>query len=721
MTRADASPPSSVPARRPVPWRTVVVPALLTVALSVAAWVLCLLPLAERLGTGPNASSPLSKDAGPIVVRLIVRLLQAHVVVAVVLAILAAGLFGLVRQRIHTRTGAALIYWLLWLAITGYVTARFLITKPVFFEPLLYAPGGVTRALMCGLTDHLSPGLLDLAAGVAGLALLAIHLHDAAGWKPRIRTIAAVLLATAIVLGGPALTRPTPHAADPDRPNVLIIGVESLRADAVSGFGSPRKTTPHLDHLLTRSTAFSNALVPLARTLPSWSSLLTGAYPHTHGHRHMFPDEAEQPIHVDTLPRRLKQHGYDTAAVSDYAGEFFNLVDYGFDRVDAPSATSLDLVLARELLLADPFLLPFLDNVAGRAAFPVLDYLPSNAAPRPLGRRVAGWLGRLKPPFLLCAFISTPHIPYAAPYPFYRAFGDRDYEGPNKYAYHVRSLQDMKEAETRPPLAEQQRIRDLYDGAVLGADTAIGMILEALEATGQADRTVVVVTGDHGERFFEGDATVGHGRTFRHGDAANRVPLVLAVGQRVKTTRPWPALRIDEPVSTVDLAPTLTDLLGVKPLASAEGESLRRWWDSTAPRPTPVFAETGLWLNSGLLFRDDPEALTYPPVEQLLRTDRRDRTTLVLREIHRDRMERAKHRMIRLGRWKLIFEPTRTGVRIRLHDTVADPENRHDLAGQKPEIVRDLLRRLHEWMEAAPGRAIDERGHLVRRFTYFEG
>src|SRR5205823_4708976 len=101
-------------------------------------------------------------------------------------------------------------------------------------------------------------------------------------------------------------------------------------------------------------------------------------YPHHHGVRDLFPREEQTHLHLPTLPQLLRQAGYSSGVVSDYAGESFNRMELGFDRVDAPPATSLEVFADREALQRLPIPLALFSGGWGQRVFPVARYLPVN-------------------------------------------------------------------------------------------------------------------------------------------------------------------------------------------------------------------------------------------------------------------------------------------------------------------------------------------------------
>ena len=223
------------------------------------------------------------------------------------------------------------------------------------------------------------------------------------------------------------------------------------------------------------------------------------------------------------------------------------------------------------------------------------------------------------------------------------------------------------------------------------------------------DDTLVIVLSDHGENLFEPGTTTHHGKWFRGGDEANRVPLVFA-GPGVAR-----GVRIAEPVSLVDFAPTVAGLLGIDaPVglsADGDGQSLADTVRSgKPPARRDLFAETAVWLNGAAT--DD--GVRTPPLPELLEPDARDNFQLVLKARYEDLVVEAKHRMLRRGSQKLIYLPTRDGVRYELYDLASDPAQTHDRFAEAPDAPQ-LARAMRKWLSRDPERELDVRDHLVRR------
>lgn len=588
-----------------------------------------------------------------------------------------------------------------------------LVHYPQLYSESLYDRGGWRKRLMVTLTDHVSLPALDASVLMVLVAVLALPLVRARGRALVARWIAAARETLRerrrwAVAGGGALViaalaalgahHPARGSLHRDRPNILIVAVDSLRADRVFGADAATRR-PAIARLAASGVRFENAHVTVARTFPSFVTLLTGRWPHHHGIRHMFPTAEQRNAIGPALPSVLRKAGWHTAVVSDYAGEIFSRTPLGFDDVEVPRFDMRAIVEQRGLEV-HPNVMPYANTGLGRWLFPSVDGLAEHSDPAVLADRAIAALDRLSSsPFFLTVFFSAAHFPYAAPAPYYKLHAEAGYDGPFRYQ--------------KPPLApvstpaDAAQIRALYDGAVEATDAAIGRLLAHLEKSGLRDDTIVVLLADHGENLFE-DPTrgMGHGDHLR-GDAADHVPLVIADPIHRFAPHAVPGI-----VRDVDLAPTLAALAGVAP-APTDGTSLEPLLrGEKASLDLDAFGETEFWFTDSGPGFEPAERLPYPGITGS--TDLADDGDIFLQPAWQDTIIVAKHRAIRTARNKLVYQPTRDGVRWHLYDLVADPDERHDLVGARPPILDELRARLFSWI-TSDGRTVVRGGFVVPR------
>jgi len=663
--------------------------------------------------------------------RIAVAIVAAAVVYGLVLGIAADGLVAL-RRRLHpSLSRSQTSRWLSVLGVVVLLQATLelwaMADDPQLYAAAWYARGTWRRTVQVLASDVLHPTGILLLAIAACAAFLAGPRSEWPHWRTRLeelaralrarrrRLVAAVassaLLALLVWLFGHLPSAHARGAAGDARPNVLVLAADSLRADRLD----PR-TAPNLSALASRGTRFDRAYVSLPRTFPSWVTWLTGRHPHHHGIRSMFPRWEERARDFDALPERLGRAGWATGVVSDYAGDIFSRIDLGFSAVNVPEFDFRQLVRQRVLERETP-LLPVLHSRLGRAAFPVLREMNDAADPQMLARDAVRTMRSLESrgPFFLVVFFSTAHFPYAAPSPFYGRFTDANYRGRYKYDKPV-GLGAEAPADAR----DEKQVRALYDGAVTAIDDAAQRVLDALETDGIDSSTIVIVTGDHGETLYDHGHGQGHGDHL-FGDEGTHVPLIIVdprSGRRPGDARDsaGAAAPRREPaiVRDVDLAPTLYALTGVAPPADLDGRSLAPALTGQPIAPALAYAETGLWFTEDIPGLSSDLRLPYPGIARLTEVDTQHADELVLRNSMKPLTLVAKHRMVRDDRYKLLYVPTRTGVRWMLFDTPQDPGEERDVAADHPDVVARLQGELWAWMRRDPNMT-DREGYLVPR------
>ncbi|MGZ3440981.1 MAG: sulfatase-like hydrolase/transferase, partial [Polyangia bacterium] len=325
----------------------------------------------------------------------------------------------------------------------AYLFARSVVHYPQLYSEAFYDRGGARRAAMVWLTEHGTPRALDGIVALLLLVVVGLPLATSVGrslaqrWirmaadARAVRWAAVAGLALIVCVVGLAAHRHTSGSAG-RRPNILVLAVDSLRADHVFSPDAARRF-PTLTSLASRGVRFREAHVTVPRTFPSFVTLLTGRYPHHHGIRHMFPSAAQRAAIGPALPSALHDAGYRTSVISDYAGEIFSRTPLGFDHVDVPYFDMKTIVALRGLQV-HPNVLPYATSTLGRRLFPAVTAMPELSDPARLADRAIAELDRGgERPLFLTVFFSTAHFPYASPDPYYRRYGSAEYAGPYRY------------------------------------------------------------------------------------------------------------------------------------------------------------------------------------------------------------------------------------------------------------------------------------------------
>ena len=363
-------------------------------------------------------------------------------------------------------------------------------------------------------------------------------------------------------------------APSPSRLNLLLVTIDTLRADRLGCYGYSQIETPNLDKVARQGVLFENAVAPAPLTAPSHASMMTGVYPTVHKVRNtggfvLSPSEPK-------LSKILQDQGWDTAAFigsSVLKGRFgFN---QGFAVYDDEMPTS-----ASGSAVAEP----------ERRAGEVVD-------------RAVKWLdAQSGKPFFLWVHVYDPHIPYDPPDPFREKYRDRP-----------------------------------YDGEIAYTDQQLGRLFDTVARKSRPENTLIAVLSDHGESFSE------HGE-YTHGvflyDTTLRIAFLMAGG-------PIPAgLRVKQQARTVDLLPTVLELMGGKAPPGTQGTSL-----------APAFRG-----------KEVPTAYSY--AETLF---------------PKFNMGWAELRAMRTTRWKYIRAP-----KPELYDLAQDPAETTNVIASHPSEAREL-------------------------------
>ena len=321
------------------------------------------------------------------------------------------------------------------------------------------------------------------------------------------------------------------------QPNLLLLGIDSLRPDHMSLYGYPRLTTPHIDKLAAQGCIFENAFSPSIPTTPGYGSMFTGM--------DCFGTDVvalrhEGPLggHVKTLAEVLGDDGYTTTCVG-FSGNpasrgFQKYLDFSgwgsWDEGRSPKAENLNQV-----------------------AIPELKLLAAGGKP-----------------FFLFLRHMDPHAPYLPPRPFERMFYGGDEFDPENHSLDpvtkFKPFCDFFASWFPPGCRDKDYVIAQYDGAVTYMDACIANIFATLASLGIEDETLIVIDSDHGETHYDHECWFDH-----HGlyDCTIRIPLVFVYPGKVPAGKCFPDF-----VHMKDVMPTILDLIGVRAKIDFEGRSL---------------------------------------------------------------------------------------------------------------------------------------------------
>jgi arylsulfatase len=381
--------------------------------------------------------------------------------------------------------------------------------------------------------------------------------------------------------------------------HIVLVSIDSLRADHLGAYGYPRDTSPHIDALARQGVLFERALSSTSWTLPAHAALFTGVSDGVHG-----VQRADQALGsgLPTLAERLREAGYATGAVVSgpfldpkfglHRGfdEYLNCMSFLDDDFRPRSGPRFNLHLASHRDVTGPCVV----------------------------RQARTWLlrNRARRGFLFLHFFDV-HYDYAPP-PGYAERFDPDYAGgldATRFAHNPAIHPDMGRRDLEHLIA-------LYDGEIRATDAHLGEVLTALDELGLAETTLVVVTADHGDAFFE-HGVKGHQKDLHRETLA--IPLVLR-GPGVPA-----GVRRLGPAHITDVAPTILDLAGADEPPLGDGLTLR-----------PAFADPATLRDRWVLSELNTRARDRVALESLYRKvirDRRAETTLAY-DLARDPGER---------------------------------------------------------------------------------
>jgi len=339
-------------------------------------------------------------------------------------------------------------------------------------------------------------------------------------------------------------------------PNIILITLDTVRADHLSLYGYSRMTTPNLDRLARRGVVFENAISPVPWTLPSLGSMFTGLVPHQHG------ANASRPLNLayTTIAEALRDRGYKTAAFN--ANHFYGQAGWGigqgFNTYEDPT-DSVGYNLSRTLL-SRVVIQPVYQTLKRHDVF----------YRRPAGevdQEVFRWLGQgHNSPFFLYVNYFDAHSPYLAPSPYDHRFGEVSPAIIRAGAFGSSSQS----------LSDKQRgaLINAYDNCLAYLDAQVGRLIQFIDESPYGKNTVVILTADHGEAFGE------HG-VYRHGDDLHQeqihVPLVVW-GPRIPAGE-----RVVRPVPVQELFATAIDLAVGNKIPLYPFSLCRFWGPAGAP------------------------------------------------------------------------------------------------------------------------------------------
>lgn len=406
-----------------------------------------------------------------------------------------------------------------------------------------------------------------LHSGLAGPPLASFELSSSSGtdsrWLPVTIDLSTIeegaalsirarsdLRAEDAPLGLVASPRIVPRIPRRAGPNIVLVSIDTLRADRMSLYGHDVETTPNIDAFARGALVFDDVWANGAYTLPSHMSLFTGQTPSMHTVQG--PGRRRDPNRSPLLAETLADRGYTTAA---FTGGGFVSPDFGFG-ASFESYGTVDPMVNSD----SPLLRSQLANLAD------VDLALLEASSMSV---VDSWLEQhQKESFFLFLHTYAPHQ-FDPQERHLLALGLGATLSDDSASQKV--LYSMGEDVTE---AEYSRVFELYDGAVRQADEGFGRLIQKLKSLDLLEDTIVILTSDHGKELGEHGA-IGHGHALYQEMLS--VPLVVRLPGRATCERgTWAPGRSATPVSLIDIVPTVLEALDIAPWPSLQGMSLLR-------------------------------------------------------------------------------------------------------------------------------------------------
>lgn len=431
--------------------------------------------------------------------------------------------------------------------------------------------------------------------------------------------------------------------------NVLILVIDSARADRLGCYGYARGTTPCLDDFAETALVYERMVTTAPWTVPSHASLFTGLYPDEHRAQHPVPIMRDD---VTTLAGHLSAHGYRTAVVScnGLVGPGTRIVA-GFERC-----------FYRRHFARSPRWVRRVTRLTGLV----------DKGARDANRFAAEWMARTARPFLLYMNYMECHWPYLPPKAYERKFSRNGTNPIMLGVDRVRRINSAARYAFGSADAERRAwLSDLYDGSLACADDRAGELLERLDGLGLSGNTVVVIMSDHGESLGEGGLG-GHDGTL--GQHLIHVPFMV----RVPGMAP---ARVSGLTQVTDVFASLCRLLDV-PVPPAVRDRLYAVdvfdLGGHGPRRPFAFSQWRRW-----------------PGEQNLR---------IRAKLSRHGLPEIPGSLdaVQDERYKLVLQ---NGDRPALYDLARDPEEQRDISTEAPEQMTRLQVALEQWRQACAGSA----------------
>lgn len=358
-------------------------------------------------------------------------------------------------------------------------------------------------------------------------------------------------------------------------PNIVLIAVDTVRPDHLSCYGYERPTSPNIDRFAEGGVLFEQAYSPGSWTVPAFASLFTGYLAGVHG---VTQHDRAIPSSMPTITERMQDKGYYTAAI--VSNPFLN-AKYGYGR-GFNQYDDYSIFFEAELasLAAEPGEGALDHEEAQVREMTLVSELVTSQAVTERANDLLEAAEASGKPFFLLAHYFDPHDSYLPPPPFDARFTDPQYDGP----MDGRGIIEMR---LDPPEGDDlQHLIDRYDGEIAYTDLWVGKLMQSVYEVSDPEDTITIIISDHGEAFAEHGMLQHHNAPYRE---EVHVPMIWH----------WPGVfdsgrRVERPVSMMDIAATLRDILGLENMDGMQAQSLQSLLTGGDEYDGPVVSERGV-------------------------------------------------------------------------------------------------------------------------------
>jgi arylsulfatase A-like enzyme len=469
-----------------------------------------------------------------------------------------------------------------------------------------------------------------------------------------------------------------------NKPNVIVIMADQLKATALKLYGNEFCDTPSLERMAQKGVVFNNAFTPHPLCVPARISLWTSQYPHSHGGR---TNERLLDKGTPHAFKIWKEAGFTTGLIGK--NHCFNYKDKVFDvwceinHSGLPKGVKtkgMDWVRPKEAIESAHHTRCNMPQLSSRIHCATTEYPLDDYSTRLISNQTIRFLEEHKNnPFALWVSFPDPHPPYEVPQKYIDMFPPEKIKLPpwnkeefeksperNKVLHEILGIENEKKEDI-------YKVISTYYAMVRFLDDELGRIFDSLKNLGLEEKTIVVFCSDHGD-FIGEHMMINKGGLFY--DCLTRIPLMVSWPENIK-----PGQTDDSMVSLIDVVPTLFKLQGIDIPLWMQGVSLPTITDTQPAKA--VFSEYGA---GGPPFKiSDLEKLSKPYGRHTLLE------TLKWREAE------GRRKMVRTHKWKYVYDPM--GDKDELYDLINDPWELNNIADdiEKYEIIAEMRLMLLEW------------------------